>query len=59
MINKFDLGLFDDPFVDENNVEKKVNTLRNINAGLDAQRKSLVLLENNGVLPLKMKVRFI
>ena len=53
LINKFDLGLFDDPFVDENNVEKKVNTLRNINAGLDAQRKSLVLLENNGVLPLK------
>ena len=53
LINKFDLGLFDDPFVDENNLEKKVNTLRNINAGLDAQRKSLVLLENNGVLPLK------
>ena len=53
LINKFDLGLFDDPFVDENNVEKKVNTLRNINAGLDAQRKSLVLLENNGILPLK------
>ena len=53
LINKFDLGLFDDPFVDENNLEKKVNTLRNINAGLDAQRKSLVLLENNGLLPLK------
>ena len=53
LINKFDLGLFDNPFVDENNLEKKVNTLRNINAGLDAQRKSLVLLENNGLLPLK------
>ena len=53
LINKFDLGLFDDPYVDENNVEQKVNTPRNINAGLDAQRKSLVLLENNGVLPLK------
>ena len=53
MINKFDLGLFDNPYVDENNVEQKVNTLRNINAGLDAQRKSIVLLENNGILPVK------
>ena len=53
LINKFDLGLFDNPYVDENNIEQKVNTLRNINAGLDAQRKSLVMLENNGILPLK------
>ena len=53
LINKFDLGLFDNPYVDVTNVQHKVNTLKNINAGLDAQRKSLVLLENNGILPLK------
>ena len=53
LINKFDLGLFDNPYVDVSNVQHKVNTLKNIDAGLDAQRKSLVLLENNGILPLK------
>ena len=53
LINKFDLGLFDNPYVDVTNVQHKVNTLKNIDAGLDAQRKSLVLLENNGILPLK------
>lgn len=53
LINKFVLGLFDNPYVDVTNVQHKVNTLKNIDAGLDAQRKSLVLLENNGILPLK------
>jgi len=53
LINKFDLGLFDNPYVDVSNVKHKVNTPKNIEAGLHAQRKSLVLLENNGILPLK------
>ena len=53
LINKFELGLFDNPYVDENAIKSKVNTKKNIEAGLDAQRKSLVLLENNGLLPLK------
>ena len=34
-------------------VKNKVNTKEYIDAGLEAQRKSIVLLENNGVLPLK------
>ena len=53
LINKFELGLFDNPYVDVNKVKHKVNTQKNIEAGLLAQRKSLVLLENNGILPLK------
>ena len=53
LVNKFELGLFDDPYVDENKIKDRVNTKKNIEAGLDAQRKSIVLLENNGVLPLK------
>ncbi len=53
LINKFELGLFDNPYVNEGEVKSKVNTKENIEAGLNAQRKSLVLLENNGVLPLK------
>ena len=53
LVNKFELGLFDDPYVDENKINDRVNTKKNIEAGLEAQRKSIVLLENNGVLPLK------
>ena len=53
LVNKFELGLFDDPYVDENKIKDRVNTKKSIEAGLDAQRKSIVLLENNGALPLK------
>ena len=53
LVNKFELGLFDDPYVDENKIKDRVNTKKNIEAGLDAQRQSIVLLENNGALPLK------
>ena len=53
LVNKFELGLFDDPYVDENKIKDRVNTKKNIEAGLEAQRKSIVLLENNGALPLK------
>tara|TARA_B100001778_G_scaffold198158_1_gene163521 strand:+ start:26 stop:1201 length:1176 start_codon:yes stop_codon:yes gene_type:complete len=53
LINKFELGLFDTPYVDEAEVNNKVNTKEYIDAGLEAQRKSIVLLENKGVLPLK------
>ena len=57
LINKFELGLFDNPYVDESEVKYKVNSKENIEAGLVAQRKSLVLLENDGVLPLKKNTK--
>jgi beta-glucosidase len=53
LINKFDLGLFDNPYVDEKMIKERVATDKNIEFGLDAQRKSIVLLENDGILPLK------
>ena len=53
LVNKFELGLFDEPYVDENKINDRVNTKKNVEAGLEAQRKSIVLLENNGALPLK------
>jgi len=43
---KFRMGLFDNPFVDENEVEKKVGRHEFIAAGELAQRKSIVLLKN-------------
>jgi len=53
LVNKFDLGLFDNPYVDEKLIKERVATDKNIAFGLDAQRKSIVLLENDGILPLK------
>lgn len=51
--NKFDLGLFEQPFVDEARVNERVNQPASIERGLHAQRQSIVLLANeNRVLPL-------
>ena len=57
LVNKFELGLFDNPYVDEDMIHKRVNTIENINAGIEAQRRSIVLLENDGVLPLKQETK--
>ena len=51
--NKFDLGLFEQPFVDEDAVSDLVNQSDYIERGLEAQRQSIVLLSNDeSVLPL-------
>ena len=36
LINKFELGLFDNPYVDEDIINKRVNTTENIEAGIEA-----------------------
>ena len=50
--NKFELGLFDDPFVDIESVDKLINTQITRKLALDAQRKSVVMLKNSNLLPL-------
>ena len=51
---KFALGLFEDPYVDPAAAARIVGSDAFRAAGLDAQRKSLVLLENRGrILPLR------
>ena len=57
LVNKFELGLFDNPYVDEDMIHQRVNTIENIKAGIEAQRRSIVLLENDGVLPLKQETK--
>ena len=53
LTNKFELGLFEDPFVNEGLVSELVNKVDYIEQGLDAQRKSVVLLSNkDNTLPL-------
>lgn len=49
---KFELGLFDNPYIDVDAVETSTGTPEFISAGLDAQRKSVVLLKNEeNILP--------
>ncbi|HEV7991714.1 MAG TPA: glycoside hydrolase family 3 N-terminal domain-containing protein [Gemmatimonadaceae bacterium] len=54
MTQKFALGLFENPYVDMLMAARRVGTQAMRDAGLDAQRRSLVLLENDArILPLK------
>ena len=54
--NKFDLGLFDNPYVEVDQVKSRVNTERNIKLGKEAQKQSMVLLKNNSTLPLDKNI---
>ena len=54
MTQKFELGLFEHPYVDVEAASRRVGSAAFRAAGVDAQRRSLVLLENKGgILPLK------
>jgi len=58
MAQKFQLGLFENPYVDVERARRDVGSAAFRNAGIDAQRKALVLLENKqAVLPLGSKTR--
>jgi beta-glucosidase len=50
---KFELGLFDDPFVDEDAADAVVGAPEFRAAGEDAQRASITVLTNDGVLPFR------
>jgi len=59
---KFELGLFDNPYVDESKALEICNREEFVEAGRDAMRKSLVLLKNSSednapVLPLEGLVK--
>ena len=54
--NKFDLGLFDNPYVEVDRVKSRVNTERNIKLGKEAQKQSMVLLKNDSTLPLEKNI---
>ena len=49
---KFDLGLFDRPLADPEEADRTVRCAAHRAAALKAARASLVLLENDGILPL-------
>lgn len=52
---KFMVGLFDNPYVSDKDMERadrEVNGPENNRVALEASQKSLILLKNNGLLPL-------
>lgn len=54
---KYELGLFDYPYVDEGSVPQMFDSLPERNLALEIASKSLVLLKNEGVLPLPKSVK--
>ena len=52
---KFKLGLFENPFVSPDNLDENVFTEGHKSTALDAARKAIVLLKNDGILPLSKK----
>ncbi|MBR0245013.1 MAG: glycoside hydrolase family 3 C-terminal domain-containing protein [Bacteroidales bacterium] len=58
LVNIFRVGLFENPYVSPEKAAAIVGSKEFVAAGYDAQRKSIVLLKNEGgVLPLGKKVR--
>jgi beta-glucosidase len=55
--DKFRLGLFDDPYVDPDEAERTCGALPFRAAGDRAQRRSAVVISNDGVLPLREGAR--
>jgi beta-glucosidase len=53
---KFDLGLFDDPYVNESLVQESFETPKQRQIAREIAAQSMVLLKNDGILPLKKNV---
>ncbi len=54
---KFELGLFENPYVDPSCAEEIVHCREHRELSLEAARESIVLLQNDGVLPLDDGIR--
>lgn len=53
LMAKFKLGLFENRFVDLNKVSEQIFTPKHKDLALESAQKGMVLLKNNGILPLK------
>ncbi len=49
---KFRLGLFENPYTDENAYKDIINCKEHLDKALEIARKSVILLKNDGILPL-------
>jgi len=57
LCKKFELGLFEDPYVDEGRVLEVFETADNRALAFKIACQSLVLLKNDGLLPLKKEIK--
>ncbi len=49
---KFRLGLFENPYTDEEKYKEIINKKEHLDKALEIAQKSVILLKNNGILPL-------
>ena len=54
---KFELGLFDNPYVDPAKAEKIVRSKEHREVAREVARKGIVLLKNDGILPLNKNLK--
>lgn len=57
LLNLFRLGLFENPYLDVEESKTVVGSRELVLKGVEAQKKSPVLLKNKGVLPLKKGIK--
>ncbi len=55
--NMFLCGLFENPYLISEESQKIVGCREHLEAGFEAQLKSVVMLKNNGVLPMRQRVK--
>ena len=53
LVGSFRCGLFENPYLDPDSSQNTVGCKQHCDAGFEAQIKSLVLVKNNGVLPIR------
>ncbi len=54
---KFRLGLFENPYTDEEHFKDVIRCEKHLNAAYEAAKKAITLIKNDGVLPLKKEYK--